>query len=183
ALGVLRIRTAQTQGGGLPVHIPDTVIFATNSVRLGSNTHVVAGDVVVNNASFGPTLNGGGVELGVEGGVLTPAGSSLVADSISIGPNAIVNGNVFFNTLTNQGTITGTQSSPLPSLPIFASPPLFPLVSPGVQNVTVAANDWQTLAPGRYGDITVQSGATLTLSPGTYQVRSLSLGASARLWV
>src|SRR5262245_5021676 len=181
ALGVLRIRTAQTQGGGLPVHIPDTVIFATNSVRLQANVQVVAGDIVVNNASVGPTLDGAGVELGMEGGGVTPAGSSLVADSISIGPNAIVNGNVLFNTLTNQGTITGTQSSPLP-LPVF-SPPLFPLVSPGVQNITVAANAWQTLAPGRYGDLTVQSGATLTLSPGTYQVRSLSIGAGARLWV
>src|SRR5262245_59672221 len=159
ALGVLRIRTAQPQGGGLPVHIPDTVIFATNTLPLGSNTHVVAGDIVVNNASVGPTLNGGGVELGVEGGVLTPAGSSLVADSISIGPNAIVNGNVLFNTLTTQGTITGTQSSPLP-LPVF-SPPLFPLVSPGVQNITVAANDWKTLGQGRYGELTDQPGAAL----------------------
>ena len=83
ALGVGSAREAQAQVSTLPLDFPDVVIFATNSARLQSDSQVVAGHVVVNNASPGPTLRGR-VELGVGKHALTPAGFSLQVLSCSV---------------------------------------------------------------------------------------------------
>src|SRR5215471_19032132 len=137
ALGIFSKREAQTQVSTLPLDFSHVVLLATNSARLQSNAQVVAGHVVVNNASVGPTVSGAGITLGVDNGVLTPAGASLVADSINIASGVIIQGNVFYNTLTNLGTIKGTRSGPPLPLPIFTPLPVFQQASPGTQDVTV----------------------------------------------
>lgn len=74
ALGVGSAREAQAQVSPLPLDFPEVVIFATNSARLQNDAHVVAGHVVVNHASPGPTLRAG-VELGVGQHALPPPAS------------------------------------------------------------------------------------------------------------
>src|SRR5262249_37157250 len=181
ALGIFSKREAQTQVSTLPLDFPHVVLLATNSARLQSNVQVVAGHIVVNNASAGPTVSGAGVALGVDNGVLTPAGASVVPDNITISSGVIIQGKLFYNTLTNLGTIKGTLGGPPVPLPIFTPLPVFQQASPGTQDVTVANKRAQTLAPGDYRDIKVASGTTLKLSPGVYNVRSLSVEASAKL--
>lgn len=173
ALGVGSAREAQAQVSPLPLDFPDVVIFATNSARLQNDAHVVAGHVVVNHASPGPTLRAG-VELGVGQHALTPAGFSLAADTIIIDQDAVVGGNVFYNDLVNQGTIHGTLSTPLPPFPLFTPLPVFQSAPAGTQDITVARYNVRTLAPGDYRDINVHMDATLNLGPGIYNVRSIN---------
>ena len=179
AVGLMPGRESQAQVSALPLDFQDVVIFATNSARLKNGVTVVAGHVVVNDASTGPTLSSG-VELGVGDKVVTPAGYSLAADSIGIGGGTTVGGSVFYNTLKNKGKILGASSTPL-ALPVFAPLPVFKSAPAGTQDVSVAKNQVQTLVPGAYRDIKLQDGATLTLSPGAYSVRSIKVATKGRL--
>ena len=180
SLGPVAAREAHAQVSSLPLQFPDVVIFATNSARLGNNAQVIAGHVVVNNSSPGPTLSTG-FELGIGNNAHTPAGYAIVGDSIQVSSNAVIGGNAFFNNLSNAGTIQGSRHTPLPPFPIFAPLPTFQPSTPGTLDVTVAANQTQTLAPGNYRDIHVSSNATLRLSPGVYNVRSILTDSNAKI--
>lgn len=171
---------AHAQTSLLPLQFSDVVVFGTNSVRLDTNATIVAGHVVANTASAGPTLLPG-FELSVDKSALTPAGYAIAADSISVAAQAVVNGNAYYNNLTNTGTINGSLNSPLPSLPIFAPLPAFETASPGTTDVTVPQSGTQTLAPGSYRDITLAANSTLTLSPGVYNARSITMAKGAAL--
>ena len=171
---------AHAQVSSLPIQFSDVVIFGTNSVRLGSNAQVVAGHVVVNNSSPGPTLTSG-FELGIASNVHTPAGYAIVGDSIQVLSNAVIGGNAFFNNLSNAGTIQGSQNTPLPPFPIFAPLPTFQPSTSGTLDVNVPANQTQTLAPGNYRDIHVLSNGTLRLSAGVYNVRSILTDSNAKI--
>ena len=159
ALGALGNRDARAQSSTLPLDFPDVVIFATNSARLGNNSRVLEGHVVVNNAATGATLSTG-FELRVGAGVLTPTGFSIVGDTIRVDTGAIVSGSAFFNGLTNFGTISGTQNTfpaPPPSpFPIFTPLPQFKTGTAGSTNVTVNKNAVQTITAGNYRDIKLQ---------------------------
>jgi hypothetical protein len=179
AAGLVPERESWAQVSALPLDFQDVAIFATNSVRLRNDLTLVAGHVVVNAAAAGPTLSPG-VELGLGDRGTTPAGYSLVANGISIGNKTTVGGNVFYNLLKNKGTIQGTKNTPL-ALPVFTPLPAFKSAAPGTQDVTVAKNQIQSLAPGAYRDIKVQDGATLGLSPGVYSVRSIKLSKKSSL--
>jgi hypothetical protein len=105
-------------GESVRVHALDTafsraVVVATNSARLKNQAVVESGDVVVNDAASGDTLQTG-YELSVDPRASTAAGSDLKAGRLRIKNNAVVAGGVFFNTLLNQGTILGARTTPLP---------------------------------------------------------------------
>jgi len=163
-----------------PPDISNVVLLATNSVALKQGAEVLAGDIVVNAASPGPTLKGG-AELDVGKKVALPSEVSLRADSIRIARRARVASDLFYNELL-EGATTGSEFTPL-DLPVFAVLPRFKTGTPGpdAENVIVARHAAIMLPPGDYGDITVKRAGTISFEGGVYNVRSIQTGRDARL--
>jgi hypothetical protein len=153
-------------------------VLATNSVALRTGADVLSGDVIVNQASAGPYLNG--AELSVAGSVTTAANYDVEADSLTIAAGAVVGGDVSYNQLTNGGTINGLQRSPL-ALPVFPALPAFLAATPGTTTINVANNGTRTLAPGSYLDLVVGRKATVTFTGGVYHFRSITVDREAKL--
>lgn len=153
-------------------------VLATNSVALRTGADVLSGDVIVNEASAGPYLNG--AELSLAGSVTTAADWDVEADSVTVAAGAVVGGDISSNELTNNGTIDGLQRSPL-ALPVFPALPAFQTASPGSTNVNVANNGTRTLAPGSYQDLVVGRKGTVTFTGGVYHFRSITVDREARL--
>lgn len=168
-------------GNAILPGVTNAVVIATNSAQLKNGVAVASGDVVVNDASPGPTLVSG-FELVLEPQVTTAAGFTLVADSVRIKSGSVVGGGVAYNELSNQGTIQGTLSTPL-ALPVFSLLPPFSgePPAPGAQDVVVPAGGSVTLAEGEYGAVSVGIGGSLVFSGGTYDVRSLDASDGAAL--
>jgi hypothetical protein len=158
--------------------VGNAVLLATNSVQIDRDSAVLSGDVIVNRAPIGPVL--GEAALSLDRGVTTPAGYKLAASSIDLDQGAMAGGDVYYNTLTNAGTIAGTRFTPL-ALPVFASLPPALVRPAGSTNVIVADNGALTLDEGAYGDLTVGRGATLTLSGGGYAFRSITVARDGAL--
>ncbi|HVG09821.1 MAG TPA: Ig-like domain-containing protein, partial [Thermoanaerobaculia bacterium] len=153
-------------------------VLATNSVAIRSGADVLSGDVIVNQASAGPFLNG--AELSIAGTVTTPANWDVEADSLTVAAGSVVGGDVSYNQLTNGGTINGLQRSPL-ALPVFPALPAFLTATPGTTTITVATNGTRTLAPGSYLDLVVGRKGTVTFTGGTYHFRSITVDREAKL--
>ncbi len=162
------------KGSAIAPGFAEVAVFATNSVRLKNRATVSTGDVVVNDASPGPTLLDG-YELALDPFAATTAGSSLAADSVRIKNNAKVAGDVSYNNLTNQGSISGALLTPL-ALPVFASLPAFVVSppAPGSPDVSVSAGGAATLPPGDYGAVSIGHNGKLILSAGIYNLSSLT---------
>lgn len=153
-------------------------ILATNSAWLRSGAVVLSGDVIVNQASAGPYLNG--AELSLGGSVTTAAGWDVEADSLTVAAGAVIGGDVSSNQLTNDGTIDGLQRSPL-ALPVFPALPAFLTAAPGGSNVNVGNNGTRTLASGSYLDLVVGRKGTVTFTGGVYHFRSIRTDREAKL--
>jgi hypothetical protein len=118
---------------------------------------------------------------------------NLLAQTLQVGNDARVNGNVFVGgsgvlghrsiiagnaalegllELGSNSSVTGTlrQQSIVAPLVIARQ-----TVSPGTASVTVPNDAVQAVAPGSYGDVLVQARATAQLRAGTYQLASLRL--------
>src|SRR3954469_15014998 len=125
--------------------VGNAVLLATHSIQIDNAVVVISGDLIVNNASTAPFL--GEAALALDNSVTTPAGYKLAATSIDLDHAAAVRGDVYYNTLVNQGTITGTLHTPL-ALPIFANLPTVFIRPAGTSNVTVADSGQITLDEG-----------------------------------
>jgi len=158
--------------------VGNAVLLATNSIQIDNAVVIVSGDVIVNNATSGPVL--GEKALSLDNAVRTPAGYKLAATSIDIDNAAVVSGDVYFNTLTNQGTISGAQHTPL-ALPVFATLPTVSIRPAGSNNVTVANAGQVTLNEGAYGDLVVGNSGTVHLTGGGYSFRSITLKNAASI--
>lgn len=154
-------------------------VLATNSVALRAGSDVLSGDVIVNQAGTGPFLNA--AELSVGGSVTTAANFDVEGDSVTVAAGAAISGDVRYNQLTNNGTIGGPQTSPLP-LPVFSSLPPFLAAAPGATNINVANNGTRTLAAGSYQDLVVGRKGIVTLTGGTYHFRSILVDREAKLY-
>jgi hypothetical protein len=175
---------AATNTGTVTITVRDALervaVLATNSVYIQLGADVLSGDVIVNQAGAGPFLNGG-VELSIVGTVTTPSGWDVEGDSIAIGSGTTVASDVFYNSLSNSGSITGQQTASLP-LPVFSALPAFLTATPGTADVSVGLNGTLTLAPGSYRDLIVGKKGTVIFSGGTYHFRSISTDAQAKLF-
>jgi hypothetical protein len=158
--------------------VGNAVLLATNSIQLDRDTSVLSGDVIVNNATVGAVL--GELALSLDKNATTPAGFKLAATSVDLDQGASAGGDVYYNTLTNDGTIAGALFTPL-TIPVYASlPPA--LVRPfGSVNVTVADNAVSTLEEGAYADLVIGKNAKLTLLGGGYAFRSITVGRGSQL--
>ena len=165
-----KVRVWPVAGAATLPGVPQVAVLGTNSVRLHRDSSVT-GNVVVNDASPGPTL--AGFELKLDRGATVTG--SVKADSIRLDQQSQVTGNAQYNDLSSNGTI-GTTTSPLP-LPVFPLLPRFQTSSPrpDAPNVLVGAGATTTIGAGEYGTIEVAAGGTLVLSGGVYEVRSLTL--------
>jgi Big-like domain-containing protein len=166
---------AQTQ---VSPGVGNAVLLARNSIQIDQSAVVVSGDVIVNNATVGPVL--GELALSLDRLVTTPAGYKLAATSVDIDNSAVAGGNVYYNLLSNQGTIAGTQFTPL-ALPVFANLPTVSIRPAGSGNVTVSNNGQVTLNEGAYGDLVVGNSATVHLTGGGYAFRSITVKNSGEL--
>jgi hypothetical protein len=156
-------------------------LFAIHSMWLKENSKVYSGSIGVDSAGSPPFLDSQ-VELSVGQRVTIASGSLVKAHRIKIKQGATVNGDVYYNELENNGTITGSQQTPL-SLPLVASLPEFKVSTPGAQNISVAQNGSQTLLPGSYGDIDIKKNGRLLLTGGTYHLKSITAGEDTRVVV
>lgn len=168
----------QAQQTQISPGVANAVLLARNSIQVDNSVTIVSGDVIVNDATVGPVL--GELALSLDRAVTTPAGYKIVATSIDLDSGAAAGGDAYFNTLTNQGTIAGTQFSPL-ALPVFAGFPPALTRSPGSSNVTIANNGSLTLDEGAYGNLIINKGATLRLSGGGYAFQSITVAAGASI--
>ena len=156
-----------------------TAIFTTNSAWLRLNSDVLSGDVIVNDASEGPTLFPGH-ELGVGLYATTPAGFAVKADSIRVRATAALGGDVFCNDLTDgSGDVT---CQPLP-LPVCDNLPAFQAAAPrpGAPDVLVPFKGSDTLAPGDYGEIQIRWRGSLTFLGGIYNVAEIDAGVATEM--
>jgi hypothetical protein len=152
--------------------VGNAVLLATNSIQIDNAAVVVSGDVIVNNAASGPVL--GAAALSLNNAVTTPAGYKLAATSINLDHGVVVHGDVYYNTLSNQGTITGSQFTPL-ALPVFATLPAVSIRPAGSNNVNVPNAGQITLAEGAYGDLVVGNSGIVHLTGGGYAFRSITI--------
>jgi hypothetical protein len=152
--------------------VGQAVLLATNSIQLDQGTVVVSGDVVVNDASGGPFL--GEAQLALDRDVHTPAGASLIANSIDLDSGAVAGGDVYVNILTNAGTIAGQTFTPL-ALPVFASLPDPVDRSAGATNVIVAAGATVDVDEGDYAMLVVGKGGTARFTGTGYTFTNVNV--------
>ena len=158
----------------------NAVVLGTNSVWFEAASKVHSGNIIVNDVSQGPTLNGG-VELSIGIDVQTSADYFLMANRIKVKAAAQVNGDVYYNQLSNQGHINGSLNQPL-SLPVYSVLPTFHQQAPGSQDITVPWNGSVTLTAGNYRDVVVRTNGTLFFSGGgTFSIRNLNAGSKVKL--
>src|SRR5712692_3203322 len=156
------------------------VIIAINSAHLGATAVVTSGNIVVNNASTGPSLVPG-FSLSID----KPASiaGSIAADRIRLSQQVTITGTASFNQLTNDGATLGGQSTPL-ALPVFGALPAFQEATfrGTVQNVVVASGATQVLAAGEYGDVVIGTAGQVIFTGGGYSIRSINAsGQNAKL--
>lgn len=154
-------------------------VFSTHSTWLEQNSSTLSGDIGVNVAGSAPFLNSE-VELAIGIGTSIAPGYSVKANQIKVKQGATVAGDVYYNTLDNNGTISGSLHTPL-SLPLVATLPEFKNASPGTQDITVPQNGSQALQPGNYRDITVKKNGVLTFTGGVYHLNSFNGGDNAQI--
>lgn len=181
ALTAPRLLLWPVRGNAILPGVELAVVLATNSARIKNAAVVTSGEVVVNDASPGPTLVRG-YELAFEPQSATAAGSSVRANRLWIKNRSTIGGDAAFNVLLNQGSIAGAQITPL-ALPVFAFLPPFRSEIPpaGSPDVTVPENGFSTLGEGDYGALSVGRDGTLVLTGGVYIVRSIDLDKGAHL--
>lgn len=158
----------------LETEISTYSLFATHSVWLEQNSDVLAGNIGVNDVGSPPFLDSQ-VELSIGIGTSTTANSAIKANRIKVKQGATVHGNVYYNELENNGTITGTLNTPL-TLPLIMSIPEFKSATPGTQNINIPQNGEYTLQPGSYNDIDVKKNGRLNFTGGEYHINNITLG-------
>jgi len=158
--------------------VGNAVLLATNSIQIDRDSAIVSGDVIVNNATVGPVL--GRAALSYDRNGSTPAGYRLAATSINLDQAVAVGGDVYYNTLTNGGTIAGTRFTPL-ALPVFATLPPALVRPAGSTDVVVPNSGLLTLDEGAYGNLIIGAAATLRLRGGGYAFRSITVGRGGAL--
>src|SRR5436190_245396 len=158
--------------------VANAVLLAKNSIQLDQGVIVNSGDVIVNDNTSGAVY--GEKALSLDKNARTPAGFKIAATSIDLDQGAVAGGNAYYNTLVNQGTISGSQVTPL-ALPVFSSLPSTSVRPPGTDDVTVPINGTVDLAEGAYRNLVVNRGGTVRFSGGGYAFASINADRDSQL--
>jgi hypothetical protein len=158
----------------------DVVVEGATTVNVGDGS-----SVTTDSGSFGTIaeLGGATTSVGVTVGLGSKVGNILSQGSVTLHSNAAVNGSIQTGGTVSQHTgvvVTGsiTQNR---SVSVDSSIQISVTFPSGTQSITLQPGTSQTLAPGSYGNVFVNSGATLSLSAGTYTMTSLDVEAQATL--
>jgi hypothetical protein len=146
-------------------------IFATHSVWIRQNSKILSGSVGVNEAGEGPFLDSK-LELSVSKRSTTPAGYTVKGNRIKVKKNAVVNSDVYYNELTNKGTITGSLNTHL-EFPLIENLPEFHSSTPGTEDIVVPKNGEYILLPGSYNDIKIKKNGKLIFTGGEYNINNI----------
>ncbi|MCP4214834.1 MAG: PKD domain-containing protein, partial [bacterium] len=166
--------------GGGSYELSDFSIFASNSIYMRTAGKVHSGHIGVN--GIGVDHLDGAVEVSLANNIFMADNVSVYADKLKMKSGTSVD-NVFYNTIYNyDATIRGVETTPL-ELPPGITMPVFPTPAPGTDVVNVPVEGVVTLAAGAYGDVVLDTKATLVLSGGTYHFESLGLGDYCQMLV
>jgi len=158
--------------------VGNAVFLAKNSIQIDSGVAVTTGDVIVNNATTSAVY--GEAAFSIDRNAHTAAGYKVAATSVDVDKDAAVGGDVYYNTLVNQGTIGGSLFTPL-ALPVFAVLPSPLARSAGPDNVTVAAGATLDLDEGSYANLVVARGGIVRFTGGGYSFASINADREALL--
>ena len=185
----MRMAVQYTQHPPKPLAVEDFVALAAESLCLASSSHVHSGHVgaalalpavpVVTgdgDSALAPCPEGWSVYLDSHAQA-EPGGPRVYGDRVYLSAGAKVY-DVYANTVEGAGSVKGQHYQPL-ALPLFTSLPVVPDITPGSEDILVAAHDSQSLAAGRYDQLTLAKHATLTLLGGRYDFSSWEMGDHA----
>ncbi|NOH11144.1 MAG: hypothetical protein HND51_05800 [Chloroflexi bacterium] len=152
------------------------VLLGAEGVYLKQNASVHSGNIGANVASGGPYLAGSEETTVGQGVDILNANSVVLGDSVKIkqGGQAY---DVHYNELTNNGTILGTEYTPL-SLPLVSSFPSLPPFNPGTEDIIVASGETHTIDAGSYALLDANQNAMLIFSGGVYEFDEWDVGLS-----
>lgn len=161
----------------------DFAIFGYNKVNLegrcGNDTTrgIINGNIGVNYPVTGcyplPNLLIGN---GCNGGGYVGDGTRVMGDYVDLGPTVSVWDLYANRTTGSTNSATKRNSGPTAfTAPIIAPAnlPRIPNFTYNSTNVCVYSNQTRTLAPGRYGTITINCGGVLNLGNGIYNIKSI----------
>ncbi|MDP8238228.1 MAG: DUF1573 domain-containing protein [Candidatus Hatepunaea meridiana] len=149
----------------------ETVLWAQNSMWFKQGAEVLSGNIWVNEESEGPFLNSN-CPLSVGTRVQIATDIELKGDFIKVNPHAVIDAEVTYNRLENNGTINGDLITPL-ELPISVMPD-FPEFECGDESIEVPRNGNIELEAGIYGHLRVERGGTVTFTGGVYTFQSIN---------
>jgi DNA-binding protein YbaB len=134
------------------------------------------------NGTFAPSVNAGSTQTNV--GADAQVGDIWSRAAVELRDRSKANGNVRTRLtlkLDANASVTGlvTQNGTLLQIPTLSLAVTFPGTNQG--DKTVAPGGMLTLAPGAFGNVTVNAGATLFLSTGTYFFNNLDIEPNAKI--
>lgn len=181
ALGLFVVFGVWAQDDPRPTVSPgvaSAVLLAKNSIQIDSGVIVSSGDVIVNDAASGPVY--GEQALSLDRTSHTPAGFKIAATSIDIDSDAVAGGDAYYNTLVNNGTISGARFSPL-ALPVFSTLPIAFVRPGGADDIVVPPFGSLNLDEGAYRSLTVGRGALVRFNGGGYAFASINADRDSSL--
>jgi hypothetical protein len=134
------------------------------------------------NGTFAPSVNAGSVQTNI--GADAQVGDVWSRAAVELRDRCKATGNVRTRStlkLDANASVTGlvTQNGTLLQIPTLSLTVTFPGTNQG--DKTVAPGGTLTLAPGAFGNVTVNAGATLFLSTGTYFFNNLDIEPNAKI--
>jgi len=154
----------------------DLVLEASNSIKLGTSGLAVNGGDLGALGTTGPFLSGS-VAIDALASVQVQTTHNIIADSVRLGTSVAV-GDVQTNHFTNGTAATHgnvTALVPLPALPALAA------VTAGTANLNVAPSATVTASGFSFATVSIGASSTLRLPAGTYQIKDVTMAASARV--
>lgn len=159
-------------GPGRPATATDFVLFGDHFVKLQGSAAIL-GDIGSNDFIEVKQGLSGNVAGDLRAGRTVKVAGKISADYVFSGGIVDVVGK---GELKLFGSLNPFQRSPSFTM---KAPPFEP-PTPLIGDVWIPADATQTLAPGFYGEITVNSGGTLSLTSGPYFIRTLHMAGGAR---
>ena len=134
------------------------------------------------NGTFAPSVNAGSTQTNA--GADAQVGDIWSRAAVELRDRCVANGNVRTMStlkLDANASVTGltTQNGAFLQIPTLSLAVTFPGTNQG--DKTIAPNGTFTLAPGAYGNVTVNAGATLFLSTGTYFFNNWDVEPNAKI--
>lgn len=158
---------------------PPFALYAYHSLLLDQNV-VVTGDIGVREKQSDITIGIPDTEITVLQNAFIAG--NLYADAIQLKNKVNITGVVVSNELTTANGVALTEPRETTIvLPVINPVTDFPAATPGETAISVAHGNTQSLAPGSYAALNIETQATLELTTGTYHFQDITLGQSAKI--